>query len=282
MRIRHPRRKGVLVLVGVLALLAVAGVAYATIPDSAGVYTACRLNGLGTIRLIDPSASSSSLLSHCTAFETQITWNQKGKNGVSPTVAQLSPGDSHCAAGGAAITDAAGTTAYVCSGQNGADGQSFAGTFTSPDGRFSLSVGNSGVDIVGPGASISLDGNGSVTVTGGHVETVANDETITIQGNRTETVGGDESITVGGTRTETVSNDESIKVGGDRTETVSGNESVKVSGALDVRASGALNLAGSFLGLNSGAACKPVARVGDMVDPVAELIASGSPDVCID
>jgi hypothetical protein len=282
MRIMHPRRKGVLVLVGVLMLLAVAGVAYATIPDGGGVYTACRLNGIGTIRLIDPSASSSSLLSHCTAFETQITWNQKGQNGVSPTVAQLSPQDSHCPAGGAAITDAAGTTAYVCSGQNGADGQSFAGTFTSPDGRFSLSVGNNGVDIVGPGTSISLDGNGGVTVTGGHVETVANDETITIQGNRTETVGGDESITVGGKRTETVSNDESVKVGGNRTETVSGNESVKVSGALGLRASGALNLDGSFLGLNASTACRPVARVGDMVDPVMELIASGSPDVCID
>jgi hypothetical protein len=38
MRIRHPCRKGVLVLAGALALLAVAGVAYAAIPDSAGVY----------------------------------------------------------------------------------------------------------------------------------------------------------------------------------------------------------------------------------------------------
>ncbi len=275
MRIRHPRRKGVLVLVGAVALLAVAGVAYATIPDGAGVYTACRLNGVGTIRLIDPSGPSTSLLSHCAAFETQITWNQKGQkgeagapgqNGVSPTVAQLSAGDSHCPAGGAAITDAAGTPAYVCSGQNGADGQSFAGTFTSPNGQFSLSVANDGVDIVGPGTSISIDGNGGVTVKADHVETVANNETITIQDNRSEMVGQDETI----------------KVGGNRSESVSGNESVKVSGALGLRAGGALNLDGSLLGLNGGAACKPVARVGDMVDPVAELIASGSPDVCID
>ena len=266
MRITHPRRKGVLALVGAVMLLGAAGIAYATIPDGGGVYTACRLNGVGTIRLIDPSGPSTSLLSHCTAFETQITWNQKGKNGVSPTVAQLSPGDSHCPAGGAAITDAAGTTAYVCSGLNGADGQSFAGTFTSPNGQFSLSVANDGVEIVGPGTSISIDGNGGVTVKGDHVETVAHDETITVQGNRSEMIGQDESI----------------KVGGNRTESVSGNESVKVSGALDLRASGALNLAGSFLGLNSGAACKPVARVGDMVDPVGLLIAQGSPDVCID
>ena len=125
MRITHPRGKGVLALVGVLALLAVAGVAYATIPDGGGVYTACRLNGIGRSSGPrpggSPSGPSTSLLSHCTSFETQITWNQKGQNGVSPTVAQLSPGDSHCPAGGAAITDGAGTTAYVCSGQNGSE-----------------------------------------------------------------------------------------------------------------------------------------------------------------
>jgi hypothetical protein len=283
MRIRHPRRKGFLVLVGAVALLAVAGVAYATIPDSAGMYTACKLNGVGTIRLIDPSGPSHSLLSRCTAFETQITWNQQGqtgdagapgKNGVGPTVAQLSPGDSHCPAGGAAITDATGSTAYVCSGQNGADGQSFSGTFTSSNGQFSLSVANDGVEIVGPGAAISLSGSGDVTVKGDRVETVANNETVTIAGNRTETVGQDENITVGGNRTETVGQDENIKVGGSRTETVSSNETIKVGGAL--------NLDGGFLGLNAGAACRPVARFGDMVDPVAELIASGSPDVCID
>jgi hypothetical protein len=64
-------------------LLAVAGgVAYATIPDAAGVYTACKLNALGTIRLIDPALPSTSLLQHCnTSFETQISWNQQGQPG---------------------------------------------------------------------------------------------------------------------------------------------------------------------------------------------------------
>ena len=294
MRIRHPRRKGVLVLAGALALLAVAGVAYAAIPDSAGVYTACRLNGIGTIRLIDPSSPSTSLLSHCTAIETQISWNQKGqkgetgapgKDGVSPTVVQLSPGDSHCPAGGAAITDAGGTTAYVCSGQNGkdgADGKSFAGSFTSPSGQFSLTVGDDGVHIVGPGTAIDITSDGTVKVAGDRVETVANNETVSITGNRTETVGGGESISVGGNRTETVGQDETIKVGGDRTENVSSNETVKVGGALALRSGGALNLDGSLLGLNAGPACRPVARVHDMVDPVMELILTGSPDVCID
>ena len=113
------------------------------------------LKNVGTIRLIDPTLPSSNLMSHCTALEAQISWNQQGQkgdpgtpgpagkngaagaNGTSPTVTQLPVDDSHCSAGGAAITDAAGTTAYVCSGvngQDGKDGQSFASTFTSPNG----------------------------------------------------------------------------------------------------------------------------------------------------
>jgi hypothetical protein len=57
------------------------GVAWATIPADA-VYTACKLKATGTIRLIDPSGPSSSLLSRCTSYETQITWNQKGPAGA--------------------------------------------------------------------------------------------------------------------------------------------------------------------------------------------------------
>ena len=77
------RRRSVRLLLVTTVLLSVAGgVAYATIPDTGGVYTACKLNALGTIRLIDPSLPATSLLSHCNAtLETQITWNQKGTPG---------------------------------------------------------------------------------------------------------------------------------------------------------------------------------------------------------
>ena len=47
------------------------------------------------------------------------------------------------AAGGAAITDANNSTAYVCSGQDGQpgkDGTPFSGTFTSSNGAYSISV----------------------------------------------------------------------------------------------------------------------------------------------
>jgi hypothetical protein len=59
-----------------------AGVAYATIPDSGGVYTACMLKNVGSVRIIDPSLPSKSLTSHCLNPETQISWNQKGQPGA--------------------------------------------------------------------------------------------------------------------------------------------------------------------------------------------------------
>jgi hypothetical protein len=75
-------RRGLRIGVLVTALLALAGgIAYATIPDSNGVFTACKLNATGTIRLIDPSLGSTSLLGHCTSLETQISWNQQGQAG---------------------------------------------------------------------------------------------------------------------------------------------------------------------------------------------------------
>jgi hypothetical protein len=72
-----------LLLVGVVLVVAAAGsgIAYATIPGEGNVYTACMLNGVGTIRLIDPSSAPSKLMSHCTRFETKITWNQQGQAG---------------------------------------------------------------------------------------------------------------------------------------------------------------------------------------------------------
>ena len=40
------------------------------------------MNGIGTIRLIDPTVTpASSLLNHCTSLETKITWNQGGQKG---------------------------------------------------------------------------------------------------------------------------------------------------------------------------------------------------------
>lgn len=124
------KSRRIVAVLGVVAILAAAGAAYATIPDGNGVYTACTKNDNGNVRLIDPSASAKSDLSHCKDNESEVSWNQQGpagKNGVSPTVTPLAAGDSHCSAGGAAITDAAGSIAYVCSAQT-------SGTFASRTG----------------------------------------------------------------------------------------------------------------------------------------------------
>jgi hypothetical protein len=63
------------------ALATTGGIACATIPNSAGVYTACKLNSTGTIRLVDPSLPATNALGHCTSVETQISWNQQGQKG---------------------------------------------------------------------------------------------------------------------------------------------------------------------------------------------------------
>jgi len=151
------------------AIFAVAGgIAYGSIPDAGGVYHAC-LAKTGAVRIIDTDTDQ------CKSIETPITFNQKGQPGdpgTSPTVAQVAAGDPHCAAGGAAITDAAGTTAYVCSGANGKDGADgtngtngtdgtpFSGTSTSPNGQYSISVTDTGVTISGVGTTVNLSANG--------------------------------------------------------------------------------------------------------------------------
>jgi hypothetical protein len=72
-------RRGRRIVIGAGAALAVsAGVAYAG-SGSTDVIYACKLNNVGTIRLIDPSRSG--FTGHCTHAETQISWNQSGPAG---------------------------------------------------------------------------------------------------------------------------------------------------------------------------------------------------------
>jgi hypothetical protein len=131
-----------MVAVGIAFSAAAAGTAvYAGIPDAANIYYGCVLNGVGTVRLIDPSLSSSSLLSHCiSGKETPITWNQQGpqgpaglpgangrdgangKDGTSITSSSLATGDSNCPNGGVQFQSASGY-AYACNGKDGANGK---------------------------------------------------------------------------------------------------------------------------------------------------------------
>jgi hypothetical protein len=182
------RRDLISAAAGALAASTLAGgVAWAAIPDGGGVISGCRLKVGGILRVIDTSKNEKCL----TNFEVPISWNQRGlkgdpgANGVSPTVAQLAVDDSNCPAGGAAITDSAGSTAYVCngaSGQDGTDGQSFAGTFTSPNGQFSISVSDSGITLArGGGPSIQLSAN-DITARSTGTATIESSGTMTIKG----------------------------------------------------------------------------------------------------
>jgi hypothetical protein len=74
------RGRGRRVLVAALAVMGLmAGIAYASIPDSGGTFYACVLNNVGTIRLIDTSKSG--LLGHCSNIETRVSWNAQGQPG---------------------------------------------------------------------------------------------------------------------------------------------------------------------------------------------------------
>lgn len=228
-----------LVVSAALAAAVLGGVAYAAIPSGGGVYTACTLNSNGSVRLIDPSLSSGPL-SRCTANETQVQWNEQGqpgangKDGVSPTVAPLTAGDAHCQTGGASITDAAGTVAYVCNGaagQPGRDGAPFSGTFRSPNGQFTLTVADGGVSIIGPDSSIELPASGGVEIQANDLTAqVAHDLTTVVGHNRSDTVGANATVAIGHDRSQQIGNDDTTHVGHDRTQTVDRNESIVISG----------------------------------------------------
>lgn len=281
--------RGSRLAIATVTIFAVAGgIAYAAIPDAGGVYHACLAKN-GSVRIIDPDTDQ------CRANETAITFNQKGDkgepgnpgaqgaagtngtngapgqpgadgkdgtNGVSPTVAQLDPGDPHCLNGGVAITDAAGTTAYACSGQNGqngTNGQPFSGTFMSPNGQYSIAVTDTGVTIAKVGGS--------------HITLAGNDITIRSKGN---------------TALESDTNF-SVRGGANVTIESSSNFTLKGSGTGTVESSSSLAVKGSSVSINAGVTCLLAARIGDPVLSTSAnqggtstgFITSGSPTVCI-
>jgi len=244
-----------LVLVMMAVFGAAGGIAFASIPDSTGTYHACMLVKDGTIRMIDSATDQ------CKAkTETEITFNkqgpqgipgQNGTNGVSPTVTPLAVGNTNCPNGGAAITDSANSTAYVCSGQP------FSGTFTSPNGQYSIAVTDNGVTITGAGNSVAVNGSGV------RVDTHTNGSVTVMDAN---------DLTLRSATNATVDAGTNLIVKGGSTATVQGGGTTAVNGA--------------FVTINGGS-CAPAARLGDPVDgstngaSVHGTITSGSPTVCI-
>jgi hypothetical protein len=205
-------------IAGALAATTVAGgVAWATIPGDGGVIQGCYTKIGGILRVIDTGTGQA-----CNSkLEVPINWNQKGVKGdpgakgtdgapgVSPTVAQVQPGDVNCPVGGAAITDAAGSIAYICAGRNGndgSDGESFSGTFASHNGEYSISVTDTGITLAhGINTKITLVGNDiklltveQATIRAGTVATVEAGTNFTLKGQGAGRVEAGDVLTLKG------------------------------------------------------------------------------------
>jgi hypothetical protein len=186
------RRDLVAALVGGAVVLVLAGsVAWAAIPGEGGAYTACMLKNVGTVRLIDKSLPPSHLMSHCKpALEMEISWNQRGLPGPAGT-----------------------------DGADGADGEPFSGTFTSPNGEYSISVTDSGITIAhGASNSITLTGD-DLAVRSEDID-IRSDLTSVLQAGTTATVDAGTKFTLNS------------------------------SGSGDVHTNGVLDLEGSVININ--------------------------------
>jgi hypothetical protein len=79
------------VLIAFIGGLAIAGIAYASIPDSNGVIHGCYAKRGGGLRVIDTGAGQS-----CNAKETPLSWNQSGPTGA---IGPAGPSDAYTVEG---------------------------------------------------------------------------------------------------------------------------------------------------------------------------------------
>ncbi|HEV8460951.1 MAG TPA: phage tail protein [Gaiellaceae bacterium] len=113
------------------------GIAYASIPDANKVYTACMLKHVGTIRLIDTSLPSSSLLGHCRSIETRITFAKQGQVGPAGPPGPTGPAGAAGPAGADGATGPAGPP-----GPQGPAGSGTDATADSYVGKFGQNTGS--------------------------------------------------------------------------------------------------------------------------------------------
>lgn len=169
----HHRR---LLALGAGAILVVSvGVAYAAIPASNGTINGCYSGGQGQLRVIDAESGET-----CKSNETAISWNQQGPQGIPGAIGPQGLQGIQGQQGETGATGATGATGPQGpagnAGEDGADGTPFDGTFTSPNGLYSLTVDNSGIELKSPGtsvkltvASVSVQAAGPLSLNGGPV-----------------------------------------------------------------------------------------------------------------
>jgi hypothetical protein len=135
------KRTGLIAAGIACVLVAAGGTAYAassSIPSSGGIIYVCYDNG-GNMALINPSVTTT-----CNkGWNGPLQLNEQGQAGApgqGATVTKLAVGDSHCANGGAAITDGNGNTAYACNGAPGQNGQNGQNGTDGTDGTNGISA----------------------------------------------------------------------------------------------------------------------------------------------
>ena len=161
------RRRLLVACVGAILVVS-AGIAYAAIPDPNGVINGCYSSGQGQLRVIDMENGD-----QCKNNETAISWNQQGPQGIP---GPIGPQGLQGIQGQQGETGATGSTGATGPqgpagepGDDGADGTPFDGTFTSPNGVYSLTVDNSGIELKSPAASVKLTGAGVSVLASGPV-----------------------------------------------------------------------------------------------------------------
>ncbi len=79
-RIAHFRPSPAMVVAVIALLVALGGVAVASIPGKGGVISACYLKTGGSLRVFDTSKPGAS--GRCHQNERALTWNQQGPRGI--------------------------------------------------------------------------------------------------------------------------------------------------------------------------------------------------------
>jgi hypothetical protein len=157
----------VLVLV-VAGLAGAAGIAYATIPDNAGVFHACVKDENGAVRLIDPSSGGQQ--GQCKDNETAVSWNQTGPPGTPGT-----PGTP---------------------GENGAPGPpGISGLQTVTIASISNSISPKEAAVLCPAGKRAISGGAAIT--GGSVASGTTDlaTTVALKSSRPITISGNDAWT---------------------------------------------------------------------------------------
>ena len=161
--------------------IAAGGAAWATIPGGDGRISACYDNQAGQLRIYDVAGGP---IKGCGKNETALAWSQAGPQGPQGEQGIQGPQGEQGAQGPKGDKGDQGEQGLQgLKGDQGDQGPpgTFSGVFESPDGRYSLSVTNDGIDLVGPVGSVRITDVG-VIVGGVAPVTVESNVRVTVDG----------------------------------------------------------------------------------------------------